>query len=101
MKLYVVGVTGLSKEEERLFIEFVQEHGMGWWHHMANFWLVADPHEKSSVKKMRDFLMGLQTSKRALVMEVQPDANWGGFAGKADLKKMFEWLHKNVRGDAT
>jgi hypothetical protein len=98
-KRYVVAVSDLSADDERLFREYIGENRFGWWHWIDNFWLLTDPSEKSSAAEVRDFLRNLPSSRRCIVMELEGvDKTWSGF-GPNSPKSMFEWIKGAWRRD--
>jgi hypothetical protein len=40
MSKLVVTLNPSAPENEKVFRDFLQAHGWGWWHWLANFWIV-------------------------------------------------------------
>jgi hypothetical protein len=35
---YIVAVSGLTKDDEKLFLDFLKEKRLAWWHWIDGFW---------------------------------------------------------------
>lgn len=93
-KSFVVAVSGLTNDEEKSFVEFIRKKKMGWWHRIANFWLIVDHSGAITTYEIRDFLTALNGSKIGLVLENPSSDRWAGFASADKLDETFAWMER-------
>lgn len=89
---YVIAVEGLSAAQEEEFIAYIREKRLGWWHWIANFWLIIDRHSSVKASDLRDKLIEIGPPPRCIVMEV---GNTLGWAGRRNRSEMFDWFRKS------
>jgi hypothetical protein len=89
---FVVGITGLSSDDQTKFVEFLRKEGMGWWHWIDEVWLITSRSESVSAEQIRDYLHGLKTGTRCVVFEIDEDKSWAGFGPNKAPQDMFAWL---------
>lgn len=93
---YIVLMEGLTKREEKEFIEFLDEKNIAWWHRIPNTWLLVDKNRRINSDKLRDFLkfLAMDSSGACLVMKIEKYDGWSGYrrAGEDDT---FDWLKRN------
>lgn len=87
---YIVAVSGLTKDDEKLFLDFLKEKKLAWWHWIDGFWLLLDRRDAVSAVSLRDKLHELSSSRRSLVLEVGEDVTWAGFG--PSKQGMFRWI---------
>jgi len=68
---FVVAVDGMTSEEEKRFIAWIQENGLGWWHWIANFWLLTSHRDSITAELIRDTLNDIARGKYKLVLEIE------------------------------
>ena len=94
MRYFAVAISDLNETEQKSVLQFIEQHGLGWWYWIANFWLLIDPHDKLDVAEIRNHLMGLTTGKRCIVLDVtKEDRQWSGFSPASESEQMFNWVH--------
>jgi hypothetical protein len=98
MKRYIIAVTGLTKTDEKSFIEFIRENECNWWHRIENVWLIVDKSEKTSADRIRTFLKEISNSRVGFVDEIRSET-WSGFAPKNTIEETFSWLYRNWHSD--
>jgi hypothetical protein len=91
-KRYLVAVDGLDKADEKQFIEFLREKGIGWWHWIPGFWMLVDPSGEDSRDAIRDYLHEMPSTTRGLVFDVEEQSFWSGFGPETTKSNMFKWL---------
>ncbi len=97
-KRFVIGVQGMTKDEENTFRKYLEEKGCGWWHWIDNLWLVVDAKGLLSAQKLRDDLDEIAPGKTHISIEVKAEKTWAGFgpaSKEKNGKNMFNWFHKN------
>jgi hypothetical protein len=98
-KRFVVGVDGLSAEEEGALRAFFASEG-NWWHWINNFWLFIAPDEMMAAT-IRDAVAEIKSSARVLVLRVDDTTAWAGRGPtKPGGKAMFDWIRNNWMEDA-
>ena len=55
-KRFIVCLENSNNEQDDLFLNFIKENGLGWWHYIGNFWLLTDAYGKLSANLIRDKL---------------------------------------------
>jgi hypothetical protein len=91
---YAIAVSGLTKDDEKAFIEYLRSKRMLWWHWIDGFWLVIDKDGEVSISEIRDYLHAMSNSKRCLVIELDRDSDWSGFGASSQGESIFTWLKK-------
>lgn len=98
MKKIAVTVTGLTADEEKQFIEFLQERDLKWWHWIGDLWIVQSLDDnKKSLQEIRTFLRERRNSERGFICTISDDSSWVGFAERDKLDEIFDWVKKNWR----
>lgn len=93
MKRYVLAVDSSTKEQNDAFLAFVKVTGLGWWHWLDNFWLLADDSDNLSAVTIRDKANECYPGVHKLVLQLdQTGDTWAGFGPKTDRRDMFTWL---------
>jgi|SRR5580700_4739186 hypothetical protein len=102
MRYFAVAISPLNEAEQKSFLQFIEQHRMGWWYWITNFWLLIDPFDKIEVQHIRDHLLALPGGKRCIVIDVtKEDRPWSGFAPTAEAEQMFKWIHTNWKSYKT
>ena len=98
---FIVGVNGMTEEEEKAFISYIRDKRMGWWHWVSNFWLLVDPSEQIEVVDIRDVLIRVAPGKRNLVLqvEIEDESTWAGLGPTGEKNDMFNWIRKTWSQD--
>ncbi len=97
---FVVTVNGLTKDQERSFIEHIRELGLAWWHWIDNFWLLVDRHDKTNVTELRDALKRFRGPSDAWFLKFPEDVTWAGLGPKTEDSDMFKWIRSTWKGSA-
>lgn len=85
-KYFSIAIEGLSPDEERKLAE--SWRGYGWWHGVANFWLLRDHTDGMTAASIRDNIRIISTNARVMVIEAQP-TTW---AGSSMTQSNRDWL---------
>jgi len=97
MKVYAVGIDGLSKSQEYEFRELLIELELQWWYWIKGFWLVADGDESSlSAVRIRDILRDI-THPEQLIIVIKIDSvelDWSGL-GPPEMATWFSEALEN------
>lgn len=94
-KRYIVCVNNSNKEKDNLFIDYLKQNGLGWWHYLDNFWLLTDSSGKFSAAEIRNQL-NIIYSARNIVIEINQNSDsWAGFGPNNEKENMFDWIDKN------
>ena len=94
-KRFIIGLDSTTKEQNEAFLEFVKEHGVGWWHWLGNFWLLADSGGRFSADDVRNKLKETHPGVHTLVIELSEHGDtWAGYGPKSENRNMFKWLRE-------
>jgi hypothetical protein len=98
-KRFLVAAEGLTKEAEGKMVEYFREKKLGWWHHVANFWLLTDASNTVTAEEIRDKIQSLRTAgSPILVMQVDKHRGWAGTFPNAK-PDMFKWVRETWSKD--
>jgi hypothetical protein len=92
---FLVAVEGMAAPEEEQFIAYIRKEGMGWWHWIANIWLLVDERDTITARIIRDKLSEIAKPSRCLILEVDP-VTWSGVRNDP---KMFDWMTRAWKKD--
>jgi hypothetical protein len=94
MKRYIAAVEGMTKDHENRFLDYIRTNKWGWWHRVANVWLIIDWSETASAEQIRNFLLSLNINGAVgIVVPVADGNSWSGLGPKTTLKQTFQWVH--------
>lgn len=99
---FLIAADGMNGDAEKAMIAFFREHGLGWWHHVPNFWLLADRSDKMTAVMLRDKIKTLRSAdaKACLVMQIHDDITWAGlYPSGSTNRDEFDWIKKTWSGD--
>ncbi|MBB4351022.1 hypothetical protein [Aliirhizobium cellulosilyticum] len=85
-KYFSIATEGMTAAEEKTLAEAWRSYG--WWHGIANFWLLRDHTEKMTAASIRDTIRSVAPTARVMVLDVEP-ATW---AGSSLNQANREWL---------
>lgn len=91
MKRFVVAAEGMSPEQQKAWLEFIKEKGLGWWHWIDNLWLLVDRPEEMTTATLRDQITEKFGATKCIVIEIEPGGTWSGL-GPSSPKPMFKWI---------
>ena len=97
-KKFVVGVENLSPEQQKLFRDFIQKDGSGWWHWIEGLWLVDAATDELTVSKIRDKIKNISKDSNTLVLEVSP-ITWATFGPESEDYSFKKWVQESWVGD--
>ena len=97
-KKFVVGIEGLSTEQEELFRDFIRKDGSGWWHWIGGFWLVDAATDELTVSKIRDQIRDVLSEADALVLEVSP-ITWAAWGPESENRSLSKWVSEFWKAD--
>jgi hypothetical protein len=98
-KRFIVGIDSLTPEQDKEFVEYLQNQKCGWWHWITNLWLVSNRAGHLSAKEIRDEVIRLAPNARALVVEINEPGTWSGKGPNSKDLNMFEWLKETWEKD--
>ncbi len=91
-KRFVIGINGMSQEQEKAFGEYLTKNGYSWWHRIDNFWLLIADNEFCSVQEIRDLLKLASPGNDIIVVEAGSTPNFSGFGPSSS--GYFEWIQE-------
>jgi len=70
---------------------------LGWWHRVANTWLVVDLNGSTTAVELRDAAMQCFPSVHCIVLEFSAggESTWAGFGPKTGTNDWFTWIKEN------
>ncbi|MEB8063602.1 hypothetical protein [Citrobacter braakii] len=90
---FAVALDSSTKEQNAQLKKFIEDNGLGWWHWIANFWLLTDQNGNLTARDIRDKLNELYPGVHCIVLSIDKDEDtWSGFGPKGTEKNMFNWL---------
>lgn len=95
-RMFVVAVDSDATVAQRdAFTATMQANSsIGFWHHIAPFWIVADPLCTQTATEIRDRLKALMPKVNVLVIQVTPHT-WAGIAPSGGHQWLQTELHEN------
>lgn len=96
MTTFSVAVHRPSADQAAAITEAFRSRGLSWWHWIDGYWLIADSRSEYTTSEIRDFVKLLCPGSNLLVIEVAGN-NWSGSGKPRGDKKMFPWLHRNMK----
>ena len=92
-KRFVVVANPTTQEQDKVFQDWLNTRGLGWWHWLNETWLINDPnglHEAADIRaKAMECFPGIYN----LVLELTPTSDtWAGYGPTKSGKDMFEWI---------
>ncbi|MFS3509318.1 hypothetical protein [Citrobacter braakii] len=95
-KRYIISLNPATPEQDKKFVAFIKEHGLGWWHWLENTWLLVDRNGRFSAAELRAELKNIYPKIHMLVIELSDEGdNWAGFGPKSEDQDMFSWIKRN------
>lgn len=94
-KLFVA-LNPSSAENEKVFRDFLQAHGWGWWHWLANFWIIDTGALAYSPQQLSADLYRIFPVIYHFVAQLPPDASWWAYGPHTTGLDMFPWLQTNL-----
>lgn len=92
-KKFVVVVEGLSTEHEKLFRDFIDKDGSGWWHMVGEVWLIDALSDELTVEKIRNKIMSLSKNPNILVLEISP-ITWAAYGPESKERSFSKWVEE-------
>lgn len=87
-KYYMIAASGLTADQEKKITEIWT--GYGWWHAIANCWLLRDHTDQMNVVDIRDSIRQISPGAQVMVFEVNP-VTWAGAAVNDSNR---DWLRR-------
>jgi hypothetical protein len=93
----VVLVEPMTVEQDRSFANYLESKGWGYWHWLANSWLIdaygASDDEAAVLVEIRDALQKAAPGKTCLAFKVDVGQYYAGFGPQASSgNSMFAWI---------
>jgi hypothetical protein len=97
VKRFFVSTDPMGAKQER---ELKDKLGhVGWWHWLPNFWLITDRSESLTAGRIRDYIHELDSSVRAIVMEISCE-DWAALTKPdSEGRDMAAWLNDTWKDD--
>ncbi len=87
---------GTTKEQDKLFIDFINKNKVGWWHWLSTTWLIVDSSGLLNARDLREKIKEVFPGNYNMVFEFSDEKNtWAGFGKNNGDKNMFDWIKKN------
>jgi hypothetical protein len=94
-KRFIVALDSSTKEQNDMFKEYIDHHGLGWWHWIKDFWLLIDSKGYLTARELRDELGKIYPGVYKMVLELRSgDDTWSGYGLAKEDRNMFDWLRK-------
>ncbi len=90
MRRFVIAIDEGTQEERNAITGYLKGK-VGWWHWLADVWLVATSKQDVDVNSLRIALKKMAPGKNVIVLSVDGDHDWAGFMPKLS----HEWFRKN------
>lgn len=91
-RMYMVAVDLDATAQQRdAFTRHLREMSVGFWHHIATFWIVSDSMGRTTVTQLRDTLKEMMPGVNTMVVQVSPHT-WAGVAPTVG----HQWLQQNL-----
>lgn len=95
-KRFIVALNPSPVEGDIKFKTFLSSMGVGWWHWLADTWLVSDASGKLTAAVIRDKVQEIYPSIHCIVLEFgENEDTWAGFGPNSEKKNMFQWLRES------
>lgn len=92
-KRFIVSLNNSTKAQDQLFVEYIMNNNLGWWHWLKNTWLLVDNSGRLSASELRDIVKDIFKNEHTLVIEIGNNSDtWAGYGPTSEDKNMFEWL---------
>lgn len=91
---FIIGIEGLSREQEDKFRDYLEERG-SWWHWIGNLWLFCTESADSSIsaKAIREKIVEINEGIDTLVMEVSEEKDWSArSSANSKGRRIYNWL---------
>lgn len=94
-KRFVICLQESFPEKDEMFIEYVREQKVAWWHYLKTTWLIVDSRGSLSAKDLRTKAYEI-FGTQVLVIEIQENGDtWSGHGFSNTTRNMFTWIHEN------
>lgn len=92
-KRFIISIDSSNNAQNKALIDFIKSNKVAWWHWLENSWLIVDPAEKLTARKIRDALGKTHPKVNTLVIELRKGGDtWSGFGPAGKKRNMFDWL---------
>jgi hypothetical protein len=94
-KRFIIATAEATPEQNKAFLQKINEAGAGWWHWINNFWLIADWKGQFSVAELRDLIKELYPGADMIVIELNEyDDTWASYGPERAGRSMSKWLRE-------
>jgi len=94
-KRFVVLLDASSDKQDELFLAWLKEKNVGWWHWLTNSWLISNNRGHLTASEIRDKARDIYGCNNFVIELQGTDDTWSGFGPNADKRNMFEWIRDN------
>ena len=92
---FVVGVDGLSEEEEGTILDALRDRGCGWWHWIENLWLIEHPSDEVPATEIRSlFRERIEAQKTIVVLQISC-TDWATYGSESEERSYSKWLKEH------
>ena len=90
-KYFSIATGATNPAQERAFKDAIK--GKGWWHWLANYWLIKDQSETLTARPLRDLFKQACPGVNCMVLEIEPKT-WSSMGIKKEGSGR-DWLRGN------
>src|SRR5258708_6015924 len=92
----LVAINPASAENEKVFRDFLQSRGWGWWHWLANFWIIDTGVLSYLPDQLSADLQRIFPAIHHFVAQLPDGALWWAYGPYTTGLDMFDWLQQNL-----
>ena len=85
-KRFILCVNSSTPEQSKAFTEHLRRKGVGWWHWLANTWLIVDSTGNLTAAEIRNDAMEIFPGVYNFATELQGDDTWAGFGPNGEKR---------------
>lgn len=94
---FIVLLESAIPAQDDLFLSWIKDSQLGWWHWLPNAWLLTSNVATTTVTEIRDKVKELYGGERNLVLDAESATNWSGWGPLGDKQddtsgNYFTWL---------
>jgi len=97
---FVIGADPLTPSQGKQLREYLAKGDGLWWNWIHNLWLYTTKDSEVSAEKITDFILGLNSDARIIVLEFPADIDWvTSGSTNAQGKHISDWLKDIWKND--
>jgi hypothetical protein len=90
---FVIGVEGISQQQEREFGSFLSEYGT-WWHWLSNVWLLTTNRSDIDRKTIIDTIHEIDKHANAMILEVDNIKSYSSILPEKSSALSRNWISR-------